>query len=366
MSARKNKAFTLTEMLVVISIIGVLVAMLLPAVQSAREAARRAQCLNNLRQCAKGIITYDARKGFLPSSRTYYNVNGGVIQNWVVPVLPMIDRQDLSDMIRTNGGDPAFPPYVPPTPPLPPVKSPQNETIPVLLCPDDPNQHKALDPLPLAFTPPVEVECGALSYKVNGGRLNTATNFDYLANGLFVDKGAGSPSAPEDKISLDRVHDGSSSTILVAENLIFLSREVSVTTGQRWAIAPRQEDSQILWFPDAPLPACVKPTSPPASYPSDLWVLQFVGLNAEWFPPPPPRPPSPPSYRYARPASYHPGGFCLAFGDESTRFMNESVDYTIYAVLMTSYGDKSQEPTSKCVDAFWQSPSNAGYPGTKF
>ena len=74
MSARKNKAFTLTEMLVVISIIGVLVAMLLPAVQSAREAARRAMCQSNMSQCLKGIITYDARKGFLPASRTYCQV----------------------------------------------------------------------------------------------------------------------------------------------------------------------------------------------------------------------------------------------------------------------------------------------------
>ena len=65
-SQRKCSAFTLVELLVVIAIIGILVALLLPAIQAAREAARRSQCLNNLNQFAKAMMNYESRKRGLP------------------------------------------------------------------------------------------------------------------------------------------------------------------------------------------------------------------------------------------------------------------------------------------------------------
>lgn len=68
-SARRNSAFTLVELLVVIAIIGVLVGLLLPAVQAAREAARRMQCSNNMRQVALAALNYEAACRRLPASR---------------------------------------------------------------------------------------------------------------------------------------------------------------------------------------------------------------------------------------------------------------------------------------------------------
>ncbi len=67
-SAKRSRAFTLVELLVVIAIIGVLVSLLLPAIQAAREASRRSQCLNNLRQIGIGCHNYQTSHGAFPSA----------------------------------------------------------------------------------------------------------------------------------------------------------------------------------------------------------------------------------------------------------------------------------------------------------
>ena len=107
-----RKAFTLVELLVVIAIIGILIALLLPAIQAAREAARRLSCTNNMRQIGVGLLNYENARGCFPPSDTasYDTVNS----TWPLPpstnkkwgwgalILPYLENKNWADLIDTN------------------------------------------------------------------------------------------------------------------------------------------------------------------------------------------------------------------------------------------------------------------------
>ena len=111
---RASSGFTLVELLVVITIIGILISLLLPAVQAAREAARRAQCSNHLKQLGLGVLLHEQAIGHFPTGGWGSGWHGDPDQgfgpdqpgSWLFTVLPYVEQQGLFDM---GGGQPGWP-----------------------------------------------------------------------------------------------------------------------------------------------------------------------------------------------------------------------------------------------------------------
>jgi prepilin-type N-terminal cleavage/methylation domain-containing protein/prepilin-type processing-associated H-X9-DG protein len=134
---RKRRGFTLIELLVVIAIIAVLIALLLPAVQQAREAARRSQCKNNLKQIGIALHNYhDTHNTFPPGNITMGPCCGTPsLVNWAISILPFIDQDNLQNTYDFNL----------------PNEDPINvavlqSSVPVYNCPSDTNAGKPVRP----------------------------------------------------------------------------------------------------------------------------------------------------------------------------------------------------------------------------
>lgn len=106
LSRRTNLGFTLVELLVVIAIIGVLVALLLPAIQAARESARRTQCTNNMKQLGLGAINFESAQKRLPPSGQCDSTGGAsttyMIHSVATYILPFIEQQAIYDKFDTE------------------------------------------------------------------------------------------------------------------------------------------------------------------------------------------------------------------------------------------------------------------------
>src|SRR5258708_5083677 len=104
--SRKRLGFTLIELLVVIAIIAVLIGLLLPAVQSAREAARRAQCINNLKQLALASLNYESTNGCLQPSALWGNAADGRFCRPkygfgpFIPILPYMEQANIFNLFN--------------------------------------------------------------------------------------------------------------------------------------------------------------------------------------------------------------------------------------------------------------------------
>ena len=130
---RSNRSgFTLVELLVVIAIIGILIALLLPAIQSAREAARRTQCMNNVKQLGLALLNYHSQHKTFPNGANYDPSAGDPMaatthfENWVITILPFIEQQPVYD---------AFDLTLPISDPV--NRIPRGARLEAMICPTD-------------------------------------------------------------------------------------------------------------------------------------------------------------------------------------------------------------------------------------
>ena len=236
-SRADRDGFTLVELLVVIAIIGVLVALLLPAIQAAREAARRSSCSNNLKQLGLGLQNYhDARKTFPPCciiDGTLSNLSNGYLhgQNWVIAILPFVEAGNMFTLYNRTWYH---------------VDSPSNisfhsTNLPFMLCPSDPNTSTQFN----SGTANSGANPSSFLFASNGSTSGTGpagTNSDpwargcysanAIVNGISSDNSSMPPAknpgwvslisrgvmAPGIACSMKQITDGTSKTVALAEN----------------------------------------------------------------------------------------------------------------------------------------------------
>ena len=297
--------FTLVELLVVIAIIGVLVGLLLPAVQAAREAARRMQCSNNLKQLGLAVLNYESAMGRLPPHEggTCCNVPGtnNSTLSGIVMLLPYIEQDPLWKTISAapgQGGEPSISTF----------PHPQGN-IPTLMCPSSPEPPRANTVDPKWGGP-------GRSYHLSLGDsdLNAYSHAPYLAP---PKRSAFSPKAGESRRLRD-ITDGLSSTIMMSEQGLFKS--TSEIRGTFW------EDYTIA------TPNACRASVPNQSYNGNGSILgngRFwaQGAGIAGYTVVTILPPNSPSCGYfPTVSSYHNGGANIVLCDGSVQFVSNSVN----------------------------------------
>lgn len=296
-------AFTLVELLVVIAIIGVLVALLLPAVQAAREAARSASCRNNLKQVATAMHLYHDSNRRLPSAR----IEGGTVgagSSTFFALLPFIEEGASYAMFDHTQGYKSTPGNL----------HVSNTQIAVYMCPNMNLPRQVPDPDPACG------ETGAPgSYVISTGSTNSfAPNHSALFgsathNGAIIHPKYGATTIP--KIS---GADGTANTFLIGETNYGLTNlswtppcKTTSRGGQtRWAVA----------YPGVVWASTAAPLNSPLQEPLEFGVFPS---GAESF------------------RSDHSGGAHFAFVDGSVRFITDDVNLMLYKAMATRDGGET-------------------------
>lgn len=352
-----RRGFTLVELLIVIAIIGMLMALLLPAVQAARERARQITCTNNLKELGLGMNSYaTSGKGTFPGwmqwqklapnanvsseqrLRTLPGANNDELAiSWAAKLLPRLDQQGLWEQLLTNnngngfdGGKGGASPYD-----APPI-------LEVFMCPSDVKPSAQL---------------GMLSYIANAGspdfaNVYSASNPQSLepkANGICHNLIV--PGTPTVRKGAD-IKDGEATTLLLSENVQKDDGTIPGSPINSWLYSPYwdgnlsnlQELAQteqpfgMVWTydsnnPNAPNEQQFQPFN------KDLRSGggDYISSPMQGIP-------------FRRPASNHPEMFQVVFVGGNTKTINEAIEYRVYQQLMTPNG-------AKAIDPFTRTPS---------
>jgi prepilin-type N-terminal cleavage/methylation domain-containing protein len=319
----KWRAFTLVELLVVIAIIGTLAGLLLPAVQQAREAGRRSQCSNNLRQLALGLQNYESTYRCFPPSyiadtkhpsrdpNTYDGPSGFA---WGAMLLPQIEQQSLHD--RFDFRQPCWSA----------VNAPAAlTTLKVFLCPSSTGKPGPFD---------VKNSSGAAlarfsraDYVASAGMEEpwgfTLEDWSQVADGAMY---RNSPTRPAD------VTDGLSNTVFLGEHSSLLSSKTWVGVVPGAKVCANRPDRFPITQCDAAT-TLVNVHSGPASGEFDP-VTGFAPIH----------PPNSPLCHVCQMYAEHPAGCNVALGDGSVRFISQFIHQPTWAALSSrASGDLLQD-----------------------
>ncbi len=323
---RPRAAFTLIELLVVIAIIGVLIGLLLPAVQSAREAARRAQCVNNLKQIGLALHNFESANGFFPPSAIkstgnqpslHINVDDG---NQPLPkgrgrvslymftlILPFMEQQPLynSYNLKLDSRDP--------------INATATATpISTLLCPSDPQDLDRLHTYTTTDTwtkQTYNVKFALTDYAVNNGLESTdAVVAGYIPDAPYLSMLYNTHSASFDFKTYARdVTDGLSNTFMVDED----------SARPYYYYAHGNIKPGVQTFPEVIAGGWADYAT---GYGTDGYTLDGKAK---------PGPCHTNCYNSNETYCFHPGGSNHVFGDGSVRFVKEALPIRIFMQLVS-------------------------------
>jgi prepilin-type N-terminal cleavage/methylation domain-containing protein/prepilin-type processing-associated H-X9-DG protein len=328
-STRERNAFTLVELLVVIAIIGVLVALLLPAIQAARESARRTQCINQIHQLTIALQNHHDTKGAFPPGLV--NNSGELFTypriTWMMHTFPFMEEGALFEAFNMKapeaqacaGGvwlDPANQPAI-------------SKSIPTLLCPSDGEGEL------LHNHPTCSGQASRGNYAGFFGNVSMGGVVDYFNNPHIP-----SASAPghlpavfmlNRPVNISKISDGTSHTMIVGEMLKGIAGDNYDYRGVFWydhvatsqiftAKAPNSPEPDFLY----PLWCTGKLNLPRLNLPCRLG--NGTGTN-----------------HMASARSRHPGGVQVGMADGSARFIPESIELNVWQALGSISGGEVVE-----------------------
>ena len=281
--SRSHRAFTLVELLVVIAIIGILIALLLPAVQAAREAARRMHCTNNLKQIGLGLQVYHDTFKIFP-----YGAGGhqGEYWSWSTLMLPHLEQETLYDRIDFNVHYAAVHPV---------NNEAMKNFIPAYQCPSAPGNE--------LVTCCQQIAGEADTAECNYAAVQSSENVSYMGttegNGVMY---------LNSRTSISDITDGTSQTLVIGE------------------IDLDQDDPLKTVYPAyCPGGSCFVGIH----WSAGNYMSTYRGINESN---------GEVSYQWPAPRSHHPGGCHFSFADGHVSFLNEDVELDLLWALTTRAG----------------------------